>query len=243
METQLKALGQWEVIDGTVTTPVPVIPANLTLEEVLEQSTWKLHMVCAYAEIVLQVDNDLRDVFATHDDPHDAWVMLETSYGSCQSGIQAVINAELTLMWWDGQTPITTFCNHIKALCMCLAAAGLTITALQFYQHFINSLPAEYNMVVAVHNPIPSNYSIDILCEKFHTIELRKELCTTTTGGGTSEDSVALLAKQKGSKGSGRVESGCRGGSSGSKGKRVNVTCYGCGKKGHYKHECCSLKK
>ena len=53
METQLKALGQWEVIDGTVTTPVPVVPANPTPEEVLEQSTWKLHAVCAYAEIIL----------------------------------------------------------------------------------------------------------------------------------------------------------------------------------------------
>ena len=189
------------------------------------------------------MDNDLGDVFATYDDPHNAWVMLETSYGSCQSGIQAVINAELTLMQWDSQTPITTFRDHMKALCTHLAAASLTITALQFYQHFINSLPAEYDMVVAVHNPVPSNYSIDILCEKFRAIELCKELCTTTTGGGTSEDSVALLAKQKGSKGSGRVESGCRGGSSGSKGKRVNITCYGCGKKGHYKHECCSPKK
>ena len=53
METQLKALGQWEVIDGTVTTLVPVVPANPTLEEVLEQSAWKLHMVRAYAEIIL----------------------------------------------------------------------------------------------------------------------------------------------------------------------------------------------
>ena len=53
METQLKALGQWEVIDGTIMTLVPVVPANLTLEEVLEQSTWKLRAVHAYAEIIL----------------------------------------------------------------------------------------------------------------------------------------------------------------------------------------------
>ena len=53
METQLKALGQWEVIDGTVTTLVPVVPANPTPEEVLEQSAWKLRAVRAYAEIVL----------------------------------------------------------------------------------------------------------------------------------------------------------------------------------------------
>ena len=78
------------------------------------------------------MDNDLGDVFATYDDPHDAWVMLETSYGSRQSGIQAVINAELTLAWWDGQTPIMTFHDHIKALRMRLTASDGIEQAIYF---------------------------------------------------------------------------------------------------------------
>jgi len=249
METQLKALGQWEVVDGTISAPTPVVPATPTQDEVRELSAWKLRAARAYAEIVLRVGDDLGDVFATIDDPYNAWVMLETSYGSRQSGIQAVINAELTLARWDGQSPITTFRDHMKALRTRLAAAGLTITAPQFYQHFINSLPAEYDMVVAIHDPTPSNHSIDVLCDRFRAIELRKELRTTKVGG-TAEDPVALLAKQKGSKGSGRSETG-RGGTSepsggsrsSSRGKKANVTCYGCGKKGHYKHECRSPRK
>ena len=52
-------------------------------------------------------------------------------------------------------------------------------------------------MVVAIHDPIPTNYSIDTLCERFRAIELRKEL-RTTRWGGTADDPVALLAKQKG---------------------------------------------
>ena len=59
-----------------------------------------------------------------------------------------------------------------------LAASGPIIAAIQFYRHLTNSLPAEYDMVVAVHDP-PSNYSIDILCERFRAIELRRELSTT----------------------------------------------------------------
>ena len=55
-------------------------------------------------------------------------------------------------------------------------------------------------MVVAIHDPIPINYSDDMQCERFPTIELQKKL-RTTNGGGTTEDPVALLAKQKGSKG------------------------------------------
>jgi hypothetical protein len=53
--------------------------------------------------------------------------VLETSYGSRQSGIQAIINTELTLARWDGQTPIITFRDDMKALRTCLAAAGLDI--------------------------------------------------------------------------------------------------------------------
>jgi hypothetical protein len=98
--------------------------------------------------------------------------MLKRSYGAQQSGIQSVINAELTLAKWDGQTPITTHCNHMKALCIHLAGAGLTSSATQFYNHFVNSLPVEYDMVIAIHKAIPSNYSVDTLCEHFCTIEL-----------------------------------------------------------------------
>ena len=121
----------------------------------------------------------------------------------------------------------------MKALRTRLAAAGPTITPQQFYQYFINSLPA------AVHDPGPSNHSVDVLCDAFRAIELRKELRTSTTGS----TPVGLLAKQKGSKGSGKAESGRKSGSTGGKGKKSNVTCYGCGKKGHYKHECRSAKE
>jgi hypothetical protein len=189
METPLKVLGQWEIVDGTTGASTPVNPANPTPNEDRDLSAWKLRAARAYAEIVLQVEDDVGDVFTTIDDLYDAWVMLETSYGSRQSGIRAVINAELTLARWDGKTPITTFRDHMKSLRTRLAAAGLTITAPQFYQHFINSLPVEYDMV-AIHDPTPSNHSIDVLCGRFRAIELRKELRTTKVGG-TVEDPVA----------------------------------------------------
>jgi len=106
---------------------------------------------------------------------------------------KAVINAELTLAHWDGKTPITQHPDHMKTLCTHLTAAGLTINPIQFYQHFVSSLSANFDMIVAIHDPIPLNYAINVLCQ------LQKEL-HTTKGGGTTVDSIALLAKQKGSK-------------------------------------------
>jgi hypothetical protein len=48
----------------------------------------------------------------------------------------------------------------MKALRTRLAAAGLTITPMQFYHHFTNSLPDGYDLIIAVHDPTPSNYSM-----------------------------------------------------------------------------------
>ena len=106
MMTQLRALGQWEVVDGSIKALMPAIPNHPTPDKTHELNTWKLQVARAYAEIALQLDDDYGEVIAMINNPHDAWMMLESSYGSQQSGIQAVINAELTLVKWDSQTPI-----------------------------------------------------------------------------------------------------------------------------------------
>ena len=126
METQLKALGQWEAMDGIITAPVPVDVNAPTPDEPKALAAWKFRAARAYAEIALRVEEDLGDVFGVDDGPHNAWVTIESSYGSRQSGIQAVLKAELTLARWDGQTPITAFRDHMKALRTRLAAAGHT---------------------------------------------------------------------------------------------------------------------
>ena len=108
----------------------------------------------------------------------------------------AVINAELTLAKWNGQTTITAHRDCMKVLRTRLACAGLSITDLQFYNHIVNSLPAGYDMVVAIHGPAPSNYSIDTLCERFRAIELRKELRASKDNNST-DDSIALMERHK----------------------------------------------
>ena len=243
MVTQLRAHGQWEVVDGSVVAPTYADPANPTPEEVRDLNAWNLRAARAYAEIALRLDEEYGETIAAISDPHQARMMLESSYGSQQSGIQGNINAELTLARWDGQTPVTAHHDHMNTLCTHLASTGLIISPVQFYNHFTTSLPAEYDTVVAMHDPIPSNYSINALCERFRAIELRKEL-RTTKGTSTPEDLVALLAKQKGSKG-GKAEGSHgkgKGDASGGKAKKPKGTCWGCGKKGHYEHDCHSKK-
>ena len=52
-------------------------------------------------------------------------------------------------------------------------AAGLTNDPIQFFQNFVSSLPPDYDTVMVIHDPIPSNCSIDVLYDHIHAIELR----------------------------------------------------------------------
>ena len=70
---------------------------------------------------------------------------------------------------------------------------------MQFYNRFLNSLPNEYDTLVATYDHAGSNYSVDALCESFKAIELRRELRATTEGS-TTEESIALFTKLKGPK-------------------------------------------
>ena len=101
---------------AVVHTPIAADPDNPTPDEIRAQAAWRLRAARAYAEIALRVEGDFEDVIRTIDDPHDAWVMLEQSYGSQQSGIQSVINSESTLARWGGQTPVNAHRDHMKTL-------------------------------------------------------------------------------------------------------------------------------
>ena len=245
METQLRALGQWDVVTGVLTVPRPVDVRNPTADETRLLDAWTLRAARAYAEIALRVEDDYGEVIAAITDPHTAWTTLESSYGSQQSGIQSVINAELTLAKWDSTKPINDHRDHMKTLRTRLSDAGLAISNLQFYNYFVNSLPAEYDMIIAVHNPAP-DYSVDTLCERFRAIELRKGL-RTTKNGGASDDSIALLARHKGPKAVDKSESGLvaerRPWSGKPDPKKTKGSCYRCGKRWFRGHRCAEKRE
>jgi hypothetical protein len=231
MVTQRRALGQWMVVNGTTRAPVPATIGHPTPDETRQMEAWELRAARAYAEMALRVEDGYGGVISNITDPHEAWTALERGYGSQQSGIQAVINAELTLSRWDGMTPITDHRDYMKELRTRLSAAGFAITDLQFYNHFVNSLPADFDMIVAVHDPSP-HYSVDTLRERFRAIELRRELRTSRVGG-TTDDSIALWAKYKGSKSIDKPNLGQGEGKGDRPGGRTwkqKGTCWGCGK-------------
>jgi len=68
-------------------------------------------------------------------------------------------------------------------------------------------------------------YNVDCLCNKFTKYEMCKKVCAskTTKSWSASDGSVTLFSQQQEK----RRETDL-----------LNVTCYGCGKKGHLNHRC-----
>ena len=164
VEKQLRALSQCDIVNGTITHPVPVDSRNQGL--------------CGDST---RVEGDYGKVIAAIIDPHATWTMLERCYWSQQSSIQSVIN--------DGQTPANQHRDHVKTLRTRSADAGLFITNLQFYNYFINSLPAEFAFITPI--PITCYVSASALSNS-------ERVYAPPSHGGTSDDPIAPLAKNEG---------------------------------------------
>jgi hypothetical protein len=99
------------------------------------------------------MEDEYGDVIATIVDPHEAWVILESSYGSQQSGTQAV---ELTLARWDGRALVSSLGPyedpaHSSDRCGSCRHGHPNLSTF----HKFAELPADYDMAVAIHDPIP----------------------------------------------------------------------------------------
>jgi hypothetical protein len=82
MVTQLRALGQWMVVNGTIRAPVPATIGHPTPDENRQMEAWELRAARAYAGIALRVEDGYGGVILNITDPHEAWTALERSYGS-----------------------------------------------------------------------------------------------------------------------------------------------------------------
>ena len=106
-----------------------------------------------------------------------------------------------------------------------LADAGKPIPDDSFYSYFVESLPSSLDLLVTLYeNP---THDVDLLCDKIAKYEMRLKLRAVKSGKAqAAEGSVALSGQQMTDKE--KIK----------KGDLSNVTCYGCGKKGHLKHKC-----
>ena len=114
-----------------------------------------------------------------------------------------------------------------------LVDTGLALTDQSFHRYFLNSLPPSLDHFVMFYDD--PTFDVDTLCQRFVRWEARRELRGNKFDNiqGLSGGSLALFGQQ----------------SSTSKGKErqkrdmSEITCYGCGQKGHISRYCPNRKK
>jgi len=117
-----------------------------------------------------------------------------------------------------------------------LADAGMILTDQSFHSHFIESLPPSLDIFISLYEDV--NYDVDFLCNKFAKYEMRLKLRAAKAGKAEaiSEGSVALFGQQPAADKK-KMKKGKK------KRDLTNVTCYGCGKKGHLRPTCPEKKE
>jgi len=98
----------------------------------------------------------------------------------------------------------------------------MTLMDQAFYSHFAESLPKSLDLFITLYGD--STYNVNCLCDKFAKYKMHKKVhaSKTTKLQSASDGSVTLFDEQQE-----RRERDL-----------LNVTCYGCGKKGNLKHSC-----
>jgi len=223
MVTVLMTLQQWGVVDKSITAPAPVDPANPMAAEIQELADWEVRKMSVFMEISFQVADSVKNVLGNTRNPVAAWEALEKHFGARQEGIQSSLIAKLQLADWDGQAAISTHCDYMVDLCTQLEDTGMMMTDQAFYSYFAEWLPKSLDLFITLYKD--STYNVDRLCDKFAKYEMRKKVRASKTAKSqsASDGSVTLFGQQQEKRRERDLS---------------NVTCYGCGKKGHLKHNC-----
>jgi len=203
--------------------PNRVDPANPTATEIQELADWEVRKTSVFMEISFRVVDSAKDLLGNTRDPVAAWEALEKRFGARQEGMQSSLIAKLQLADWDGQGAISTHRDYMVDLRTQLEDTGMTLADQAFYSYFAESLPESLDLFITLYED--STYNVDCLCNKFAKYEMRKKVRASKTAKpqSVSDGSVALFSQQQEK----RRETDLS-----------NVTCYGCGKKGHSKRRC-----
>jgi len=172
-------------------------------------------------EISFRVVDSAKDLLGNTRDPVAAWEALEKRFGARQEGMSLI--AKLQLADWDRQGAISTHRDYMVDLRTQLEDTGMTLADQAFYSCFAESLPESLDLFITLYED--STYNVDCLCNKFAKYGMRKNVRASKTAKpqSVSDGSVALFSQQQEK----RRETDLS-----------DVTCYGCGKKGHLKCRC-----
>jgi hypothetical protein len=213
MEMLLIKMDLWEIVKGTKTLP-PGNPGTAAVRSFLKKQ--KL----ARAEIALKVD-DSQLVYTKKEDPKEIWDKLENVHMARGLATRLALRRRFHSMSKDDLQSMQSYIAIVQDVARRLEDLGAKISDEEIILALTEGLPQSYeSLIVSLDATLPDQLNVDHVITRLLNEEARQ-------GGPefTEHSETVLMAKK---------------GKSFRPGRRnlKDVTCYRCGKTGHYKSHC-----
>lgn len=219
MEMHLIRKDLWGIVSGTEPRPASGVRTQLV---------WDKRARLAAAEIILHVSDSQLPLTRKTTDPVQMWQILKEYHESSGWANRMTVLRRFVSLKMEEGAPIQEHINDFNKLDQSLKDIGITLTDMLRMTILLASLPPTYeNIVTAIESYIEANTDpsdpthgpdFDYVTRRLLNEERRRKL-------NSPENDAALVVRSF----------------KGRHADPANITCYGCGQKGHYRNKCPNL--
>jgi hypothetical protein len=208
MEMKLRKLGVWSIVNGTESRPVGSDNHKVV-------KAWQTRVDLAMSEIIGEVlDSQLVHTRVSRD-PADIWARLQATHVSQGLGsIIAIWQHFFTLKKANG-TSVQAHASIIRELADRLTGLGDGPSETLMVSVLMLSLPESYSTLIISLDTHDNRTNFDFVVQRCMNEEARQATAQDAQPNTAFHTDTAKTKRNK-----------------------AEITCYGCGKKGHYRNEC-----
>ena len=213
MEMKLRKQGVWNIVNGTESRPVGSDNHKVV-------KAWQTRVDLALSEIIGEVSDSQLVHTRVSRDPAEIWERLRTTHVSQGLGsIIAIWQRFFTLKKAD-DTSIQAHASIIRELADRLTGLGDEPSEALMVSVLMLSLPESYSTIIVSLDTHHDRTNFDFVVQRCMNEEARQAALVTHPQADKAFHADATRTKRN----------------------KTDITCYKCGKKGHYRNECPDLK-
>jgi len=174
--------------------------------------------------LVSLIDDSFLEVVRDKKTAKEMWTALNTTFAKSGAVSQHILRRQLNNIRMDPGETMKQFFNRFDEIVRELRASGAKLDDADIRSSLTINLPESYDPLVTALENI-DNLTIDVMKARL-LAEEEKKIARENRSNESSSSSNAMFGKGKGAK----------------LFDKTKITCYGCGKKGHFKNECSEEK-
>ena len=210
MEMRLRKLGVWNIVNGTESRSV-----GLDNHKVVK--AWQTRVDLALSEIIGEVSDSQLVHTRVSRNPTDIWERLQATHVSQGLGSIIAIWQRLFTLKKANDTSIQAHASVIRELADRLTGLGDGLSETLLVSVLMLSLPESYSSLIISLDTHNNRTNFDFVVQCCMNEEARQTTAHNATGGHNKAFHADATRPKR---------------------DKADITCYKCGRKGHYRNEC-----